>query len=98
MSADGQKVIEGQRLYLCRRERGSLRRSDVSERSLWLGSRCHPVMEKLKEAHIEAVNANAEVKCKQSDSTTGMTMASEGTCDIGMASRELRRTRDLCGT
>ena len=29
------------------------------------------------------------VEVQQSDSTTGMTYAIEGTCDIGMASREL---------
>ena len=48
-----------------------------------------PVMEKLKEAYAE-VNPNAEIEIQQSDSTTGMTSAIEGICDIGMASRELK--------
>lgn len=48
-----------------------------------------PVMEKLKEAYI-AVNAGAEIEIQESDSTTGMTAAMDGTCDIGMASRELK--------
>ena len=43
-----------------------------------------PVMEKLK------VNTNAEIELQTSDSTAGMTGAMEGTCDIGMASRELK--------
>ena len=48
-----------------------------------------PVMEKLKEAY-QAVNSDVEVEIQTSDSTTGMTSAAEGTCDIGMASRDLK--------
>jgi phosphate transport system substrate-binding protein len=48
-------------------------------------------MEKLKEAYL-AVNTNAEIEIQLSDSTTGMTSAMEGTCDIGMASRELKES------
>ena len=47
-----------------------------------------PIMEKLKEAYI-AVNPSANIEVQMSDSTTGMTSAMEGTCDIGMASRDL---------
>ena len=47
-----------------------------------------PVMEKLAEAYQE-VNSGATVEINQSDSTTGMTSAIDGICDIGMASREL---------
>ena len=45
-------------------------------------------MEKLKEAY-EAVNSGVSITIQESDSTTGMTSAMEGVCDIGMASREL---------
>ena len=48
-----------------------------------------PVMEKLVEAYC-ALNAGATIEVQTSDSTTGMTSAMEGTCDIGMASRELK--------
>ncbi len=48
-----------------------------------------PVMEKLKEAYLK-VNTNAEIELQTSDSTAGMTGAMEGTCDIGMASRDLK--------
>ena len=47
-----------------------------------------PVMEKLSESY-QAVNGDVTVEVQQSDSTTGMTSAIEGTCDIGMASRDL---------
>lgn len=50
-----------------------------------------PVMEKLKEAYI-AVNTGVEIEVQQSDSSTGVSAAIEGTCDIGMASRELKDT------
>lgn len=48
-----------------------------------------PVMEKLKEA-FAAINPNITVEVNQSDSTTGMTDAAGGNCDIGMASRALK--------
>lgn len=38
-----------------------------------------PVMEKLKEAYV-AVNSGAEIEIQESDSTTGMTAAMDGTC------------------
>ena len=47
-----------------------------------------PVMEKLAEAY-EALNPDVNIEVQQSDSTTGVTMAIEGSCEIGMASREL---------
>lgn len=48
-----------------------------------------PLMEKLKEAYLE-MNTGAEIEIQTNDSTTGMTMTKDGTCDIGMASRELK--------
>ena len=46
-------------------------------------------MEKLIEAY-KKVNTGAEIELQTTDSTTGMTSAAEGVCDIGMASRELK--------
>ena len=50
-----------------------------------------PVMEKLAESYM-ALNAQAQIEIQTSDSTTGMTAAMEGTCEIGMASRELKES------
>lgn len=50
-----------------------------------------PIMEKLKEAYV-AINPGATIDIQMSDSTTGMTNTKEGTCDIGMASRDLKDT------
>jgi len=48
-----------------------------------------PIMEKLKEAYLE-INPNAAIEIQQSDSSAGMTGVLDGTCDIGMASRDLK--------
>jgi len=48
-----------------------------------------PIMEKLKEAYLK-INTNAKIEVQMSDSTSGMTGAIDGTCDIGMASRNLK--------
>lgn len=58
-----------------------------------------PVMEKLAEAY-QAINDQATIEIQMSDSTAGMTGAKDGTCDIGMASRELKETEaaELQGT
>jgi phosphate transport system substrate-binding protein len=48
-----------------------------------------PLMEKLKEAYI-AFNPNTNIEIQMSDSSAGMTGVIDGTCDIGMASRELK--------
>lgn len=48
-----------------------------------------PIMEKLIEGY-KKVNPQAEIELQTSDSTAGMKGAMDGTCDIGMASRELK--------
>ena len=50
-----------------------------------------PVMEKLAEAYMK-LNGNVKIEIQTSDSTTGMTSAIDGVCDIGMVSRELKDT------
>lgn len=55
-----------------------------------------PLMQKLIEAYA-AANPNAEIELQQSDSTTGVTSAAEGLCDIGMASRELKESESAQG-
>lgn len=55
-----------------------------------------PVMEKLKEAY-QAVNPKANIEVQQSDSTTGVTSAINGICDLGMASRNLKDSETKAG-
>ena len=89
MSADGQAVIE---------EEGYIPVSDAEaytasgltgEVVLHGSSSVTPVMEKLAESYM-ALNEGVTVTVQQSDSSTGMTDAIEGTCDIGMASRAVK--------
>jgi phosphate transport system substrate-binding protein len=47
-----------------------------------------PLMEKLKEAYL-ALNASAVIEIQQSDSSAGITGTVDGSCDVGMSSREL---------
>ena len=90
MSAEGQAVVEeagyipveGAETFTSTSPSGSVTISGSSSVS--------PLMEKLKEAY-EAVNPNVSIELQTSGSTTGMTNAINGMCDIGMASRELKQ-------
>ena len=55
-----------------------------------------PIMEKLAEAY-KAINGGVDIEIQQSDSTTGVTSANDGLCDIGMASRELKDSEKELG-
>ena len=96
MSADGQAVIE---------EEGYIPVSDAEAYSgsmdsgkvvIHGSSSVTPVMEKLKEAYLTK-NPDVTIEIQQSDSSTGMTDAIDGTCDIGMASRELKDSETSAG-
>ncbi len=89
MSEEGQKVVEDNG-YISQGNNGAFSSTQPSGKIVVAGSSSvTPVMEKLKEAYAQ-VNSNATIEIQQSDSTTGMTSAMEGVCDIGMASRELK--------
>lgn len=88
LSNDGQKVVE-ENGYIASSEEGPYSGTKPSGKIVVAGSSSvTPVMEKLKEAYLK-LNTNAEIEIQISDSTTGMNSVMEGTCDIGMASREL---------
>lgn len=90
MSEEGQQIVEDNGYIKADAEAKPYETADVEGKVVVAGSSSiSPVMEKLKEAY-EAVNKNVTVEVQQSDSTTGVTSAAEGICDIGMASRELK--------
>ena len=88
LSSDGQAVVEkagyipldNAPAYTAKTNKGKIVVSGSSSVT--------PVMEKLKEAYNKT-NPDIEVEVQQSDSTTGIINATEGTADIGMASRNL---------
>lgn len=89
MSDEGQAVVE-ENGYVSQGSTGAFDGEKVSGKITVAGSSSvTPVMEKLAEAY-KAINSNVEIEVQQSDSTTGVTSAIEGICDIGMASRELK--------
>ena len=90
MSSDGQKVVEENGCISVADNAGSYKASGKSGKIVIAGSSSvTPVMEKLAEAY-KALNPDVAIEVNQSDSTTGVNMAAEGTCDIGMVSRELK--------
>lgn len=89
LSEEGQKVVEDNGYIASVDSAKAFKSSGESGKLVVAGSSSvTPVMEKLAEAY-KAVNKKAEIEIQESDSTTGMTAAADGTCDIGMASREL---------
>ncbi|MFR5602350.1 MAG: substrate-binding domain-containing protein [Lachnospiraceae bacterium] len=91
MSEEGQMVVE-ENGYISQGNEGAYEAAGVSGKVVVAGSSSvTPVMEKLKEAYV-ALNPDVTIEVQQSDSTTGVTSALEGVCDIGMASRDLKDT------
>lgn len=96
LSEDGQKIVESNG-YISQGNSGVFTSNGASGKIVVAGSSSvTPVMEKLLEAY-QKVNTGAKIELQESDSTTGMTAAIDGTCDIGMASRELKDSEKSAG-
>ena len=96
LSAEGQQIVADNG-YIPNKDAGDFKGGSVSGKIVVAGSSSvTPVMEKLKEAYA-ALNSKAEIEIQESDSTTGMQTAIDGTCDIGMASRELKDSEKEAG-
>ena len=95
MSSEGQKIVEKNKYIAV--ESKSFTSNKASGKVVVAGSSSvSPVMEKIIEAY-KSVNPNARIELQTSDSTTGVTNAANGTCDIGMASRGLKETEKAKG-
>ncbi len=90
LSAEGQAIVQENKYIASVDNAPAYAGSSIAGKVVVAGSSSvTPVMEKLKEAYM-AINPNAEIEVQLSDSSTGVKMAIEGNCDIGMASRELK--------
>lgn len=90
MSAEGQAVIEEEGYIKIAEDADAFESNGAEGKVVVAGSSSvTPVMEKLKEAYV-TVNTNVAIEINTSDSSTGVSSAIEGTCDIGMASRALK--------
>lgn len=97
MSSDGQKIVEDNHYIPVADNAQPYSKGSATGKVVVAGSSSvTPVMEKLAEA-FKAANPGITVEVQQSDSTTGVNMAIEGTCDIGMASRELKDSETAAG-
>lgn len=89
MSAEGQEVVDADYVSVADNAE-SYTASGKSGKVVVAGSSSvTPIMEKLAEAY-EALNPDVKVEVQQSDSSTGVQSTIDGTCDLGMASRELK--------
>ena len=89
LSSEGQEIVNANG-YVGNSEAVAYEAAGVTGKVVVAGSSSvSPVMEKLAEAYM-AANTGVEIEIQTSDSTTGMTSAMEGSCEIGMASRELK--------
>lgn len=89
MSSEGQEVVSGDYIPVDDAAAPYAGTKPAGKVTVAGSSSVSPLMEKLKEAYL-AVNPSAEIEIQTNDSTSGMNGAIEGTCDIGMASRELK--------
>ncbi len=97
MSSEGQAIVEEENYISVAENAEAYSGSGQSGKIVIAGSSSvTPVMEKLAEAY-QALNPDVSIEVNQSDSTTGVNMATEGTCDIGMASRELKDSETSAG-
>lgn len=97
MSAEGQAVVSDNNYIAIDDAAAPFASNGASGKVVVAGSSSvTPVMEKLAEA-FQAANPQVTVEVQQSDSTTGVNMAVDGTCDIGMASRDLKDSETGAG-
>lgn len=89
MSSDGQKIVSDNGYVTVSENAAYSGKKPSGKISVAGSSSVSPVMEKLAEAY-QKVNTNAKVEIQTSDSSAGMQAAMGGTCDIGMASRDLK--------
>lgn len=89
MSSDGQKIVSDNGYVTVSENAAYNGKKPSGKISVAGSSSVSPVMEKLAEAY-QKVNTNAKVEIQTSDSSAGMQSAMGGTCDIGMASRDLK--------
>lgn len=89
LSSEGQDIIEKAGYIKIDKSAAAYSSNNASGKVVVSGSSSvTPVMEKLAEAYQKA-NTNVTVDVQQSDSSTGIKDAINGTSDIGMASRDI---------
>lgn len=96
LSDDGQAIVEEED-FIKIDATGAYQSNGTTGKTISVAgsSSVTPVMQVLAEKY-EAISGN-KVEVNQSDSSTGVSSAIDGTCDIGMASRELKDSESSQG-
>ncbi len=90
MSADGQTILTGSGYIAADDASGAYTPSGLTGNLSLNGSTSvGPVMEKLAEAYM-GLNTGVTIDIQQTGSGTGITSAIDGSCEIGMSSRQLK--------
>ena len=97
LSTDGQDVVEKAGYLRVGDPKPYTGNAGIAGKVVCSGSSSvTPCMEKLKEAYC-ATHPQVTVEVQQSDSSTGVTDARDGVCDLGMASRALKASESDAG-
>lgn len=89
MSSEGQNVIEKNN-YISVNQGKTFESNMSCEKIVIAGSSSvSPVIEKLKEEY-QKINPNVQIDIQTNDSSTGIKAVTQGICDIGMSSRNLK--------
>ena len=91
LSAEGQAIVD--KIYVSGNKNAESYTSTnlIGKLVIAGSSSVSPLTEKLVEAYNK-INPNVVIEIQTNDSTAGMNGAIEGTCDIGMASRDLKES------
>lgn len=90
MSAEGQAIVEDKDFTPVLDNAESYQSNGATGKVVIEGSTSvSPVIEKIAEEY-QSINTGVTIEIQTSDSTSGMKAVLEGTCDIGMASRDLK--------
>lgn len=96
LSKDGQDIIAGDYIQIDKSAAAFTSNGAEGKVVVSGSSSVGPVMEKLAEAY-QKVNTKVKIEVQVSDSSSGVKNTIDGTCDIGMASRELKDTETSQG-
>ncbi len=92
MSAEGQAIVTANGYIAVDENTAAFSPSGADGKLTIAGSSSvTPVMEKLQEAY-NTINPGANIEIQTTDSSAGMTSTMNGSCEIGMASRELKES------
>lgn len=97
LSKEGQAIVVDNKYVAVDSSAAEFKSNNAAGKVVVAGSSSvSPVMEKLAEAYKKA-NTDVTIEVQASDSSTGVKSVVDGTCDIGMSSRDLKDSEKSSG-